>query len=124
MIGLDPSALRILIVEDEALVALMIEDMVGDMGFSVAGVASTLDEAMSKVGSIDFDFAILDMNLFGRESRPVAEALVAKDIPFIFATGYAKAGVPGYVPGIPVLGKPFRQADLQATISAVLNEAA
>src|SRR5262249_30027590 len=84
----------ILIVEDEALVGMLIEDLVMEMGFRVSGVAASVEEALEEIARLDFDAAILDVNLRGLSSAPVADALKANRVPFIMATGYGTSGVP------------------------------
>ncbi len=74
--------LRVLIIEDEAMIAMLIEDMLADIGCGVIGIASRFEEAMRKVSSLAFDLAILDVNLNGSQTFPVAEALANRDIPF------------------------------------------
>jgi CheY-like chemotaxis protein len=105
--------LRVLIVEDEALVGMALEDALEFLGIEVAGVAGTVDEALAKVESDDFDGAILDVQLHGKDILPVAESLERRGIPFVFATGYGKAGVPEKYRDAPVLQKPFMPAELK-----------
>lgn len=116
--------LRVLIIEDESMVAMLIEDMLADLGCTIAGVASRLDEAMGKVSSLAFDAAILDVNLNGSLTHPVAEALVERGTPFILATGYGASGVPETLRRVPVLTKPFYQRDLEQALAAALAPAA
>jgi CheY-like chemotaxis protein len=112
---------RILVVEDESLVAMLIEDSLIDIGCEIAGIASQVDEAMSKVSSLEFDAAILDVNLNGAQTDPVANALIERGIPFIFATGYGAAGLPELLQSAPVLGKPFQRSDLERALKIALN---
>ena len=115
------TGLRIFIVEDESLITMLIEDALADMGCAIAGIASNVDEAMSKVSSLEFDAAILDVNLNGSQTYPVADALAKKGIPFVLSTGYGVAGIPETYQGMPVLGKPFEQSDLQRALRTALN---
>lgn len=110
-------ALRILVVEDEMTIALMIEDMLADLGHDVAEVQMRLDPALASARQGEFDFAILDVNLDGHMSFPVAEALEERGIPFAFATGYGSAGLDAAFRHYPVLMKPFLQADLEQLIA-------
>jgi CheY-like chemotaxis protein len=107
---------RLLLVEDEALIALMLEDMVEGIGCAVTGLAPrvALGVAMAETGH--FDVAILDVNVAGENVEPVAERLAAKGVPFIFATGYGEAGVPLRYRDRPVVAKPFRPDQLEAAI--------
>jgi CheY-like chemotaxis protein len=101
---------RVLIVEDELMIRMLLEDMLGDLGYEVAGEAAKVQEALEAVNSIDFDLAILDVNLEGEASAAVADALSARGRAFVFATGYSEAGLPEAHRGRPILKKPF-QAD-------------
>ena len=110
--GLAEPPLRVLIVEDEMLVAMNIEDILLDLGHEVAGIASRLEPALSLAREGSFDLALLDVNLAGTPSFPVAEILRDRGIPFLFATGYGINGVAEPYRDRPVLQKPFRTRDL------------
>ena len=113
--------LRILIVEDEMLVAMNIEDMLLDLGHEVAGLASRLEPALSLAREGEFDLAMLDVNLAGETSFPVAHILAGRGIPFLFATGYGRQGLePGHE-DVPVLQKPYREAQVAAGLAALLG---
>ena len=114
---------RLLIVEDESMVAMLIEDMLLDMGCVVAGVASAVDDAIGKISTINFDAAIVDLNLDGRPSYPVAFALMKKSVPLLLCTGYGATGVPEELSHVLRLAKPFQQADLERALSIVLAQA-
>jgi CheY-like chemotaxis protein len=109
-------ALRVLVVEDEMTIAFMIEDMLVDLGHSVVDVAMRLPEAVQAAKDLDLDLAILDVNLDGLRSFPVAQVLRDRGIPFAFATGYGAAGIVEPFKGCPVLVKPFMQADLERVL--------
>lgn len=111
---------RVLIVEDDALIALMLKDMLEDSGFAVAGHATTLDEALSLGGGADFDVAILDVRLGGRFVYPVAELVRASGRPFIFATGTGPEDLPAHFRATPLLHKPYAVAAVEQAIRAVL----
>ena len=112
----EPSARprRVLIVEDETLVAMLLEDMLDDAGHTVAHCASNLPQALDfiETKASEFDFAILDVNLGGQPIFPVAEALQARGKPFAFATGYGPAGLPDAWRNRPTLSKPFGAMDV------------
>lgn len=108
----DLKGLRVLVVEDEMMVSMLIEDMLGDLGCTVVGPASRLEEAVELVGSAEIDCAVLDVNLGGQPIFPVADLLREKGAPFAFATGYGDAGLRDADRGTPVLQKPFREGDL------------
>lgn len=113
-------AVQVFIVEDESMLALLLEDMVVGLGYEVAGLASRLAEALDKTAHLDFDIAVLDVNLDGEVSYPIAQELQKRGIPFIFATGYGRVGVPDQFHQVPVLDKPFRRQDLQAAFEEAL----
>jgi CheY-like chemotaxis protein len=83
-------AKRILVVEDELIIRMLLEDMLGELGYTVAAEAARMDEALEATKNADFDLAILDANLNGQPISPVADALVARGTPFVFATGYGE----------------------------------
>jgi CheY-like chemotaxis protein len=111
--GRGASGLRVLLVEDENLVALLLEDMLAELGHTVVGPVARLDKALETVQLEAFDVAILDVNINGEESYPIAEALAARGIPFVFSTGYGKKSLPAPYSERPALQKPFQRHDLQ-----------
>jgi CheY-like chemotaxis protein len=114
--------MRILVVEDEMTIALLIEDMLGELGHEVVGLAMRLPQAMELATMASLDFAILDVNLDGRMSFPVADLLSARGVPFVFATGYGSAGLDeSYRGQVTVVKKPFRLQDLQSAIDRTLR---
>lgn len=115
----DATKLKVLIVEDESIVAMMIEDLIVDMGHEVVGTAGRLEQALSLAQQLAVDFAIVDVNLNGQHTYPVAEALQARGVPFVFATGYGAQGLKDEWKQSPVLQKPFQPEDLTRAISAV-----
>jgi len=104
--------LRVLVVEDEMMVSMLIEDMLGELGCTVIGPASRLDEAIALVKESEIDCAVLDVNLGGQPIFPLADLLRERGAPFAFATGYGDAGLRDVDRGSPVLQKPFREGDL------------
>lgn len=111
--GHSNSKLRVLVVEDEPLVAMFVEDILTDIGHEVGAVLSRLEEALDAARTGTFDFAIIDVNLDGTPSYPIAEVLKERGIPFVFATGYGANGLDPKFAGAPVLSKPFAIADFQ-----------
>jgi CheY-like chemotaxis protein len=109
---------RILIVEDEIIVALFMEDILAEFGYQVAGVVSHLDEAMTRPR--DYDLAVLDVHLNGRDVFDFADKLTAEDVPFIFATGYGERGIPERHRGCHVLQKPFAPEDLRRALEKIV----
>ena len=106
------AGLRVLVVEDEMMVSMLIEDMLADLGCAVVGPASRLDEALELMNASDLDCAVLDVNLGGQPIFPLADLLRERGTPFAFATGYGDAGLRDVDRGTPVLQKPFREGDL------------
>lgn len=111
--------LRVLVVEDEALVALLLENMLIELGHSVIGPVARLSKALEMAQREELDIAILDVNIQGQETYAVAEALVARKIPFVFATGYDPERLRERYRDSPVLQKPYMQTDLQKMIDEV-----
>ena len=112
---------RVLLVEDEALVAMLMEDMLADEGCSVVATAPRLDEALAHARNLEFDVAVLDLNLAGENTFPVASVLEARNIPFAFATGYGAGGLPPEWRNRPTLQKPFTAGDVVAVLSKTLE---
>jgi CheY-like chemotaxis protein len=113
---------RILIVEDEMIVALFIEDLLDELGHEVAGTAARLDDALERADANDFDLAILDVHLQGQEVFPLADLLSERGVPFIFATGYGERGIPERLRSAPTLQKPFRPEELAEMITKLTVE--
>lgn len=113
---------RVLLVEDEGLVAICIEDMLSDLGCTVAAQAVTLPEAMEKAREGGFEVALLDVSLNGKQVFPVADFLSEQGIPFAFASGYGRAGLPEGFRNRPVVPKPFQIEDLSAALAAALAQ--
>ncbi len=108
------AAKRILLVEDEILICMLIESILSDAGYEVVTV-NTLDEALDAVDQGPFAAAILDLNLKGKKVYPVAERLIALGTPFVFATGGGGKDIEGF-PGVPWVGKPFQESQLLAIV--------
>jgi CheY-like chemotaxis protein len=117
------SGKRVLLIEDEALVAMLVEDMLADEGCEVVATASRLTDAVAaaKDPTLQFDLAILDVNLAGEPVFPVAKALVERGVPFAFATGYGAGGLPDEWKGRHTLQKPFTATDVGTVLRKVLS---
>jgi CheY-like chemotaxis protein len=111
--GDDLNGLRVLVVEDEAAISLLLEDMLLDFGCRVIGPAARLPTALETIEREEVDLAILDVNLAGEPIYPVADALARRSIPFVFSTGYGTAGIKDAYRDRLVLQKPFAQDDLK-----------
>jgi CheY-like chemotaxis protein len=106
------AGLRILVVEDEIMVAMMVEDMLTDLG-CIVEVVPTVETALSAIHDHPLDGVLLDMNLHGHMTGAVAEELVRRAIPFLVVTGYGGGNVdPPAINAAPRLQKPFREQDL------------
>jgi len=114
---------RVLIVEDELMILMLLEGMLTDLGHSVAAEAGGLDEAISLAKQAEFDLAVLDVNLNGTPVTPVVEILIERGLPFIFASGYGQRGLPEAYQTAPILQKPFHADALEEAIQAVANTA-
>lgn len=111
---------RVLLVEDESLVAMLAEDMLLDLGCEVV-VAMRLDKALALARAERFDLAVLDVNLGDARSYPVADLLFERCTPFLFATGYGKRGLEAPYQGVPVLQKPYHAAPLEHLLHHLLT---
>ena len=114
------AAKRVLIVEDELMIRMLLEGMLTDLGHTVAAEAGSIEEAMALAKDADFDIAVLDVNLNGQPITPVVEVLVQRGLPFVFASGYGQRGVPEPYRSSPTLQKPFQVDALEQAIPAAL----
>ena len=112
---------RVLLVEDESLVAMLAEDMLLDLGCEVA-VAMRLGRALDMARSEAFDLAVLDVNLGDARSYPVADLLFESGTPFLFATGYGQQGLEGNYRGVPVLQKPYQAGPMEHLLVRLLTD--
>ena len=110
------NAKRILIVEDEDMIAMLVEETVLDEGGLVVGPVGDLDGALALARSADIDAAVLDVNLAGKPSYAVADVLAGRGIPFLFATGYGDQSLAAGHETAPVISKPFQ---LDAMVTAL-----
>jgi DNA-binding response OmpR family regulator len=115
------AAKRVLIIEDEVLVAMYLEDLLTAMGHHVVGPAARIDQAMKLARESDVDFAVLDVNLAGIPSFPVADILRERGVPFVFATGYGSEGVADRYSNGLTLRKPYASQDLVVAIAKCLR---
>lgn len=112
-------AVRVLIVEDEFLVALHLETILGEMGHQVVGPATRIGEAVDLAREKDIDFAVLDINLAGAKTFPVADILRRRDIPFVFASGYGSEGLIERYRDAALLRKPYEAAQIRDAVARV-----
>jgi CheY-like chemotaxis protein len=105
---------RLLLVEDEALTGMMMSDMLTELGFDVIGPFGRVADALAAVRREDFQAAVLDVNLDGEMVYPVADAVLARGVPFVFVTGYSAEGIDRRFAQVPVLQKPIERQMLQS----------
>jgi CheY-like chemotaxis protein len=114
------TSLRVMLVEDESLIAMLLEDMLGELGHVVVGPYGDLKKAIDAAAGEILHMAILDININGGDTFPIADVLAARNIPFAFSTGYSRSSLPlQYREGF-VLQKPFRIQDLRNVIASAL----
>ncbi len=118
-----PAGKRVLVVEDELMIRMLLEDMLTDLGYTLAAEAGGIEEALALAKQGEFDIAILDVSLNGQPISPVVEILVERGVPFVFATGYGQRGVPEPYRHTPTLQKPFELDALAQAIAAVAPNA-
>lgn len=116
--------LKVLLVEDEALIALMAQDMIEGLGHEVSHTAASLKDALEACASRSFDCALLDVNLNGDSSMPVAAALKENGCPFAFTTGYGAGGVDDAHRDVPVLSKPYALVELEKMLDTFAGQLA
>jgi CheY-like chemotaxis protein len=109
-------AMRVLLVEDEAIIALMVTDLLADLGCEVVGPANSVPEALQFVQTEALAGAVLDVNVGGASVYPVADLLAVRRIPFMFVSGYGPAGIDPRYAGAPVLTKPILSDDLARAV--------
>lgn len=114
---------RVLVVEDEYLIRMLMEDMLADLGYDLAAAVGTIAEASAHAANGAFDIAVLDVNLDGQEIFPVAEILAERGLPFVFVTGYGEGSLPERFRGRPALQKPFQSDQLKAALAGLLAAA-
>lgn len=112
---------RVLVVEDEMMIMLSIEDVLCDLGCETLEVAATVDQALALIDAHLFDVAMLDVNLNGETSYPIADVLAARGVPFLFSTGYGQRGVDKRHGDRPVLAKPYRTAQLETLLAMLVT---
>ena len=121
MVATRSSGGSVFLVEDEVMIRMMVADMLGELGYSIAAEAGEINEAIKLAQSIEFDLAILDVNVNGKVISPVADLIAARGRPFIFATGYGSSGLPAEYRDRPALQKPFQIETLARMIDHALS---
>jgi CheY-like chemotaxis protein len=114
------SGCRVLIVEDEVMIAWALEDMLAGRGCVIVGPAARVNQALAMIEMELIDVALLDINLNGEKSYPVADALAARGVPFVFSTGYHQDRMPDGYQQFPLLQKPFSEQKLAEALAKLL----
>lgn len=112
---------KVFIVEDETMLAMLIELMLDDMGYATVFHASSLDDGIEYARAGDFDVAILDINIVGGNSFPIAAAIETRGIPFIFCSGYGRLGMPEPWTDHICVAKPFSSEQLEEVLGNLLE---
>ncbi|MGE8258299.1 MAG: response regulator [Stenotrophomonas sp.] len=120
--GSDARGARVLIVEDEPTLRMVLEQAIGQLGYNVCGTAQDLATALAVVERATFDLAVLDVNLNGTESYPVADRLAGLGVPFLFTTGFGANRLPDRFKSAALLEKPFRLKEIAAALQALGEE--
>jgi two-component SAPR family response regulator len=118
------TGLRVLVVEDENLVALLLEDMLTELGHTVIGPVARVKKALDMIQREEIDIAILDVNINGENTYSIADVLAARDVPFFFSTGYDKKSLHEPHQDRPILQKPFQRHDLEKLFAKVFHQGA
>jgi two-component SAPR family response regulator len=113
--------IRVLVIEDEAIVGMTIEDFLGNFGYSVVGPIENLQAAILIAATEKIDVAVVDINISGQVATAVADKLIDREIPFLFVSGYEKMSGTRYA-SVPLLRKPFEPEDLRDAIERVLRQ--
>jgi CheY-like chemotaxis protein len=113
---------RILVVEDEAMISMLLEDMVLDCGGEIVGPVAKFDAALELAHEAEFGVAVLDLNLNGTLSYPIAEVIRERGIPVIFATGYGEKGLLDRFRDCAILQKPFSQKDFAEVVATACRQ--
>ncbi len=113
--------MRLLVVEDELLVSMLIEEILGELGATVAGPYGRLADGLAAAKAERFDGAILDLNLAGESADPLADLLLARGVPFVFITGYQRESIDRRYANVPVLQKPIDAAALESVLLTLLG---
>jgi CheY-like chemotaxis protein len=113
---------RVLVVEDEIMIAMLIEDMLDEFGCKLVGPATNVPRALELIRNEQVELAILDLNLDGKDTYAIADALCQRHVPFIFATGYGSTGLREEYRDRQVLQKPFQARDLETALTNALGD--
>ena len=124
MTATQPPGGSVFLVEDEVMIRMMVADMLEELGYSIAAESGEISDALKLAQSVEFDLAILDVNVNGKVISPVADMIASRNRPFIFATGYGSSGLPAEYRDRPALQKPFQIETLGRAIEQALKRPA
>jgi DNA-binding response OmpR family regulator len=116
------AALRVLVIEDEFLIAMLLEEFLLDLNFEPVGPIARLDDAVAAVNSLQFDVALLDINLGTEVSYPVADMLTARGVPFAFMSGTGRDSFPDQYRSQTNLAKPYTLDDVSSVLAMLTNQ--
>lgn len=119
-----PPPLKAIVIENEGIVLLELELVLGDLGYDVVGRAGTLESGVLIAREAACDVAVVDIDLCGRESGPIADVLNAREVPFIFVTGYTNSSLPDRHAHRPLVAKPFSIEQVSAALRLALSQRA
>lgn len=122
MSGMILAGLRVLVVEDEVLISLLVEDILAEQGCTVVGPYDRVADALKAARAETIDMAVLDVNVAGVKVYPVAEILAAREIPFLLLSGYGRQAIPPEHPTWRVCGKPFRPETLVTMLNDLMGK--
>jgi DNA-binding response OmpR family regulator len=115
------TGLRVLVVEDEGLIGLLVEDFLNGFGCRIVGVVGSTTDALELIHSAPIDVAVIDLKLDGEMAYPLADALTAARVPFVFATGVLADEIDGGYAHVPVVGKPFEEGELRGALLEAID---
>lgn len=119
----DLAGCRVLIVEDDAMLSMLLQDLLSALGCEITGTAARFDDAARKCEVLTFDVALLDINLRGERTLPIAEAMQRRGQRFVLTTGYGTTVLPESLRAAPMLQKPYRKQDLESALCGALHAA-
>jgi CheY-like chemotaxis protein len=117
----DSGRKRVLVVEDESLIGMLTMDMVKELGYATLGPLTNIADAQAVIANSDIDVAVIDLNLNGQPAYPLAEALQAKGVPFVFVTGYAPDSIDGRFAHVPLIQKPIPREALASALARLVD---
>src|ERR1700688_2424193 len=112
---------RVLVVEDEMMVAWLLEDLLAELGYAIVGPAASINQALAMIETEAIDVPVLDVNLNGEMSYPIADTLVSRGVPFVFVTGYNKDRMLDGYRFFPILQKPFHRWEWRDMLAKLLT---